>query len=206
MTAGWGSSASKLEEMTVLPNPWTSPEQYLAAEEAAETKSEYFDGSVLAMSGASFRHNTLVSNTIQVLGTALRSGPCRVFPSDLKVTVPSRKRYFYPDASVICGRPLAAEKRKDVATNPTVLIEVLSESTAAYDRGPKFFSYQTIPSLQEYVLLWQDEQRAEVYRRSGESSWLYTLLDGNEATLRLDSVRVELALSDLYLGWAELES
>ena len=114
---------------------WISAEQYLAREQQAETKNEYYDGSIYAMSGAMPVHNLLVANVIGELRNGLRGGDCRVYASDLKVTTPNGKRYFYPDATIICGEPVLWDEHKDVVTNPKVIIEVLSASTAAYDRG-----------------------------------------------------------------------
>ena len=185
--------------MSGLPDTWVSPEQYLTLEDEAESKSEYIDGVIYAMPGAMPLHSLIVANVIAELRSGLRGGRCRVYASDLKVTTPNRKRYFYPDASVICGELLLTEDRKDIVMNPTVMIEVLTPGTAAYDRGPKFLSYQTIPSLEDYVLVSQDERRVESYRRQGES-WLYTRIEDQDASLVIASIGTELKLTEIYLG------
>ena len=185
--------------MAALPQTWISPDEYLARESEAEYKSEYVDGVVHAMAGASPLHNLIALNVGAELRSGLRGGPCLAYASDLKVATPNRKRLSYPDASVICGEPALVEGRKDVVTNPTVLIEVLSEGTAGYDRGPKFLAYQSIPGLQEYVLVSQDEPRVECYRRQGDG-WFYTRVEGLDGALRLHSVGCELKLSEVYLG------
>jgi len=174
-----------------------SVEEYLAADRTAESKSEYYDGVVYAMSGASLRHNLIVTNLITTLKNGLRGGKCRVYPSDLRVSTPSRRRYFYPDVTVVCGSAQTADERNDILLNPTLLIEVLSDSTAACDRGRKFLSYQTIPSLKEYLLVAQDEPRIECYRRQTEG-WLYTQVFSPEAAVNLESLGIELALAEIY--------
>lgn len=173
-----------------------SVEQYLAADRTAESKSEYYDGVVYAMSGASLRHNLIVTNLITTLKNGLRGGKCRVYPSDLRVST-SRRRYFYPDVTVVCGSAETADERNDILLNPTLLVEVLSDSTAAYDRGRKFLSYQTIPSLKEYLLVAQDEPRIECYRRQAEG-WLYTQASSPDAAVSLESLGIELPLAEIY--------
>lgn len=184
--------------MSSLPDLYLSPEEYLSLERRAEFKSEYFDGVVYAMAGGSERHNLIAANIIIALGTQLRDRPCRVYPSDLKVRVPSSNRFFYPDVSVICGETKFADEERDVILNPILVVEVLSESTEAFDRGKKFLSYQQIPSLQEYLLVSQDEFVAERYLRQ-ENDWLYTKASGSDAGLTLPSLKnCRIALSDIY--------
>ena len=182
--------------MASLPQSHLTAEEYLARERVAERKSEYIDGVVVAMAGASERHNLIVANVIMTIGPALRGGPCRVYPSDLKVRVGSR--FFYPDVSVICGDTIFADDEKDVVLNPTLIVEVLSETTRDYDRGPKFFSYQQIPSLQDYLLVHQDEVMVEHYRRHPPNAWLYTQTVGLGSTLELPSLGYRMALTDIY--------
>jgi len=184
--------------MASLPTYRFSPEEYLALERQAEYKSEYVDGVMYAMAGGSERHNLIAANTIIAIGVQLRNRPCRVYPSDLKVRVPNSKRFFYPDVSVVCGEIRFADDERDVILNPILVVEVLSESTAAYDRGKKFLSYQQIDSLQEYLLITQDEVIAEHYVRQNNDTWLYTKAVGLEATLTLPSIECEVTLSDIY--------
>jgi Uma2 family endonuclease len=176
-----------------------SPEQYLTLDDQAELKSEFADGLVFAISPASPVHDLLVSNVGAQLRSGLRGGPCRAYGSGLRVTTPSRHSYSYPDLSVICGHPELADGRKDVVTNPTVIVEVLSESSAARDRGHKFLAYQMIPSLLEYLLVSPEEPRLECYRRRGDTSWVYTRVEGLGSSLRLRSVDVKLTLQEVYL-------
>lgn len=184
--------------MSSLPGYYLSPEEYLAVERRAEFKSEYVDGIMYAMAGGSERHNLIAANVIISLGTRLRNRPCRVYPSDLKVRVPNSARFFYPDVSVVCGEVKFADDERDVILNPVLVAEVLSESTAAYDRGKKFLSYQQIDALQEYLLISQDEFIVEHYVRRDNDAWLYTKAAGLEASIVLPSLACEVALSEIY--------
>jgi Uma2 family endonuclease len=185
--------------MASVPNYYVSPEEYLALERKAEFKSEYMDGVIYALAGGSPRHSLLAANIIVSLGMQLRGCNCRVYTSDLKVTTPNLQRYFYPDVSVICGETGVLDEQEDVVLNPILIVEVSSESTAAYDRGKKFLSYQQIDSLQEYLLVSQDEILVEGYARQGNDTWLYTKVTHMEGVLTLPSVNCTLALKDVYL-------
>lgn len=184
--------------MASVPKYYLSPEEYLALERKAEFKSEYMDGVVYAFAGGSPRHNLIVANIIITLGGQLKGRPCRVYPSDLKVRTPNSNRFFYPDVSVVCGDDEVADDEQDVILNPTLIVEVSSESTAAFDRGKKFLSYQQIDSLQEYLLVSQDEILVEGYARQGSDRWLYTKATGLEGSLTLSSIECELTLRDVY--------
>lgn len=184
--------------MSSLPSYYLSPEEYLAIERQAEYKSEYVDGVIYAMAGGSERHNLIAANLIISIGVQIKNRPCRVYPSDLKVRVPNSKRFFYPDVSVVCGETRFADDERDVILNPIVIIEVLSESTAAYDRGKKFLSYQQIDSLQEYLLVSQDEVIVEHYIRQSNETWLYAKAIGLEETILLPSIECEVRLRDVY--------
>jgi Uma2 family endonuclease len=184
--------------MASVPKYYVTPEEYLALEREAEFKSEYVDGVVYAFAGGSPRHNLIVANIIITLGLQLRGRPCRVYPSDLKVRIPNAKRFFYPDVSVVCGDDEFANGEQDVILNPTLIVEVSSETTAAFDRGKKFLSYQQISSLQEYLLVSQDEILIEGYARQGNETWLYTKVTGLKGSLTLPSINCELGLNDVY--------
>ena len=183
--------------MASVPNYYVTPDEYLALERKAEFKSEYMDGVVYAFAGGSPRHNLLVANIITTLVTQLKGRPCRAYPSDLKVRTPNSK-FFYPDVSVVCGDDELADDVQDVILNPKLIVEVSSDSTAAFDRGKKFLSYQQIGSLQEYVLVSQDEVLVEGYARQGNDKWLYTKVTGLEGNLTLPSIACTLALKDVY--------
>lgn len=184
--------------MSSLPSYYLSPEEYLAIERRAEYKSEYVEGVMYAMGGGSERHNLIAGNLITELNIQLRKAPCRVYPSDLKVRVPNSKRFFYPDVSVVCDETQFADDEKDVVLNPILIVEVLSESTASFDRGKKFQSYQQIESLQEYLLVSQDEYILEHYLRQEDGHWLYTKASGLDEAIALPTMKCQLALRDIY--------
>lgn len=175
-------------------NAVISPEEYLAMERASEAKSEYWDGSVVAMSGASIPHNIIVVNLISKLVSPLRARGCQVYPSDLKAR--RGPRFFYPDVSAICGEPIFNDGEKDVVLNPNLIIEVLFPSTESYDKGPKFFTYQQITTLQEYLLVHQDTPLVEQYTRQSESSWLYTKIEGSGS--KLEILACPVTLDEIY--------
>ena len=184
--------------MTSLPQCYITPEEYLALERKADCKSEYVDGVMYEMAGGSERHNLIVANLIISTGVNLRDRPCRVYPSDLKVRVPNSTRFFYPDVSVVCGEIKFADKEKDIILNPVLIVEVLSESTAGFDRGTKFLSYQEIDSLQEYLLVGQDDVRVEKYTRQSDGSWIYMTVVDIEETISLPAINIEIQMRDIY--------
>lgn len=184
--------------MSSLPQHYLTPEEYLALERNAEYKSEYIDGLIYAMAGGSERHNIIVANLIISVGIQLRGRPCRVYPSDLKVRVPNSSKFFYPDVSVVCGETRFADDHKDVILNPVLIAEVLSDSTAGFDRGKKFISYQQIASLKEFIFVAQDEILVEKYARQSDDSWVYTKVSDIEDILSLQSIECNAELRDIY--------
>ena len=175
-----------------------SPEQYLVRERQASFKSEYYQGEVIAMAGASESHNLIVSNCIVTLGTQLRQRQCRVYPRDLRLRIPRTGLFTYPDLMIVCGEPQFEYDRRDVITNPIVLVEVLSNSTEAYDRGVKFEQYRTLESLKQYVLIAQDRVSLESYRRTEEGDWILSATGDLQHIHLLDSIECSLALADVY--------
>ena len=173
----------------------TYPE-YVAGERASDTKHEYLRGEVWAMAGGTREHARLAANVIRELGRALEGRPCVVFTSDLRVRILATDRATYPDVSVVCGPAETAPDDVDAITNPTVLVEVLSDSTGADDRGQKFAHYRRIPSLREYVLVSQRAPRIEVYRREGDVFVLTEAGPGGAA--RLVSLDVALPVDAIY--------
>jgi Uma2 family endonuclease len=172
-------------------------EEYLALDRAAEFRSEYYDGQMYAMSGASYVHGIIVGNLARAVGNALMGRGCGVVPNDLRVRLSSRA-YAYPDLVITCGPPRLEDDRKDILLNPTFLLEVLSHSTETYDRGLKFSYYQRLESLQEYVLVSQTEARIEIFRRQPEGKWLYSEVRGLDASCRFDSLVCSIPLSEIY--------
>ena len=176
---------------------YTTAEEYLALERQAETKSDYSDGEVYAMAGASERHNTILMNVGSELHQQLKRRPCKVYPSDLRVRV-SPSQYYYPDVTVVCGKPELADEEMDILLNPTLIVEIASPSTASFDQGIKFAHYRQVASLQEYVLVAQDQPHLVHYVRQPDNSWRLTETYDFNATVPLPSVGCELALADVY--------
>jgi Uma2 family endonuclease len=184
--------------MALQTKPRLSPEDYLAIERSADYKSEYLNGEIFAMVGASEPHNLIVANTIRELGNQLKKRPCKVYPSDMRVKVNPTGLYTYPDVVVVCGPARFDDHHKDTLLNPTAVVEVLSDSTEGYDRGKKFEHYRQIDSLAEYVLITQNRYHVESYRRQPDNSWLLTEINDPEGSIRLSSIDCELALAEIY--------
>ncbi|MGA9624926.1 MAG: Uma2 family endonuclease [Bryobacteraceae bacterium] len=184
--------------MSTQPKTFLTPEQYLEIEREAEYKSEYFQGEMFAMAGAGEAHNVLVGNLVTGLNNHLRSRPCRVYSNDMRVRVSATGLYTYPDVVVVCGERRFLDERRDTLLNPSLLIEVLSPSTEAYDRGKKFEHYRSIESLREYLLVASDRVHVDLYTRQPDGRWLLTSADRLEDSLDLQSVGCRLALLDLY--------
>lgn len=190
---------------TQLTTTLLTPEEYLAVEREAEFKSEYIDGAVYAMTGAKYWHTQITGNIIIELGSQLRGRPGSVLPADMKVRVPDASKFFYPDVSVVCGKPQFHDQRTDVILNPVLIAEVLSKSTASFDRGEKFQAYQTIPSLREYVLVAQNKPVVEHFVRQTNDEWTYKAAIGRGSSLRLPSVECTLDLSAVHdkVNWEQ---
>jgi Uma2 family endonuclease len=184
--------------VSTQPGTFLTPEQYLEIERAAERKSEYYNGEMFAMAGAKEAHNLLVANLVADLHQQLRSRPCRVYPSDMRVRVSATGLYTYPDVIAVCGDRRFLDGQKDTLLNPGLLVEVLSPSTEAYDRGRKFEQYKSIESLREYLLVASDRMHADLYARQADGRWLLTSADSPEDSLTLESVGAQLNLADLY--------
>ncbi len=184
--------------MTSVPKRYLTSEEYLAKERKAEYKSEYFKGEMFAMSGASREHNLIAGNLSRELGNQLLDRPCEVYQSDMRVKVSRTGLYTYPDVVIVCGEPRFEDTDVDTLLNPTVLFEVLSETTENYDRGKKSVYYRTLPSLQEYVLVAQDKCHVEQFTRQPDNRWLLWETDDLEGVLNLPSIGCELKLTDVY--------
>jgi Uma2 family endonuclease len=174
-----------------------TPEEYLALERKAEYKSEYINGRIYALAGASRRHNRITLNLASLINEQFRGRPCEAYSSDMRVKIEAVHVYTYPDVVAVCGEQRLEEGQSDTLLNPTLLVEVLSPSTEAYDRGMKFAYYRKLDSIQEYVLASQDEIRIEHFARRGEQ-WILTEYSDPEGTLRLESIGCEVGLRDIY--------
>lgn len=178
--------------------PYVTPQEYLERERAAEIRSEYYDGEIVAMSGASWEHNLITSNLGRLLGNQLEKRPCAVVTQDLRVRVAECNQYYYPDVVVVCGTPKFEDVRSDALVNPTLIIEVLSESTWRIDHGKKLDCYRTLASLSTYLLVDQYEPRLETYTRQFDGSWRYQSVNGLDAVLTVEPFDVVLRLADVY--------
>lgn len=187
--------------MAINPQHKMSPAAYLAFERAqTDARHEYLNGEIVAMTGASLVHNIIVSNLVISLGIQMRGRSCNVFARDMRVKIPATGLYTYPDITALCAAPELEDDVADTLLNPSVIIEVLSRSTEAYDRGAKFAHYQSIASLYAYVLVAQDRPRIEIFLRREHGNWLYSVADGPEAVVHLETIDCELILSDVYEG------
>jgi Uma2 family endonuclease len=173
-----------------------SVEQYLALDAASETKHEYLNGEVVAMAGASPRHNLITTNVAGALRQALATSPCRVFGSDQRVRIDSTRAFFYPDVSVVCAEPRLSSDRPASLLNPLLVVEVLSPSTSDHDRGAKLAHYRRLASVREVLLVEPNERRVELYRRLESGNWLIS--DVLEGEVALSSIGASLAVDDIY--------
>jgi len=183
---------SALEQATI------TPEQYLELERKAEFKSEYFSGRMFAMSGGSDAHSLIGGNVHALLWSQLRKGSCLTFNSDMKVRVNATGLYTYPDVSVVCGDARYTDGQRDMIENPGVIVEVLSPSTEAYDRGEKFVHYQGLSSLTDYLIISQETMRVEQYVRQTDDRWLLSMHSGPQASVKIASISCELHLAEVY--------
>ena len=184
--------------MSTLSKSYLTPEQYLEIERKAEFKSEYYQGHMFAMSGAREPHVLIAGNAFGELRQQLRGRPCRAYSADMRVRVTPVGLYTYPDVVVVCGEPQFLDENRDTLLNPTVIVEILSESTQAYDRGQKFELYSSLDSLAEYLMISSLRVRAERFTRQTDGEWLLTIKSSLEDSLELQSIGCRLALADLY--------
>jgi Uma2 family endonuclease len=175
-----------------------TPEQYLAAERAAEFKHEYYNGQMYARPGGSFQHCLIAGNILGALHTELKTRPCGIGSSDLRLRVSPDGLYTYADVLAINGDPRFADDEQDTLLNPALIVEVLSPSTEAYDRGFKSAQYRTVESLEEYALVSQSEPRVEVFHRQPGGHWLLSEAVGLEAVCHFESLDCAVPLSEIY--------
>ena len=182
---------------TLTAQTYLTPEEYLAWERKQSFKNEYHNGQIIAMSGASRAHNRITVDITIQLGNQLMNSECEVFASEMRVRTSPEVSYFYPDVIVVCGEQRFEDDTFDTLLNPIVVIEVLSPSTAAFDRGEKFEHYKQLVSLQEYILISQDSVRVEHYCRQ-ETQWHRNTLEHLEDVLSLPSIECEVPLRAIY--------
>jgi Uma2 family endonuclease len=185
--------------MSLAPKHHLSFDDWLEGERASlEGRSEFVGGEVFAMTGASVEHNAIVANIVRELGTQMKGRPCQVYANDLKVRVRSADAGKYPDLIALCGEHQFQDGRRDVLLNPSLIVEVLSDSTEAYDRGDKFALYRQIPSLREYLLFSQHRVQVELYSRSADGRWTLTDFSALTDSVPLASVDCTLSLAEVY--------
>ena len=177
-------------------NAFITPEKYLKLEEQSPIKHEYFAGEVYAMAGTTDTHNIITGNLFTPIHSHLRGSDCRVYFADIKARLEKRNRFYYPDILVTCDQ---RDRETPTYKNfPKLIVEVLSESTEAFDRGDKFNDYQTLDSLEEYVLVNTKHQRVEIFRRNPEGFWVLQTYTPTEETLELQSINLTISLRELY--------
>lgn len=184
--------------MSSQPKTYLTPEEYLAIERGAETKSEYFNGEMFAMVGASRKHNLIAGNIFGELRQQLKGRPCEAYTNDMRVRIPATGLYTYPDVTIVCGEPKFEDEFVDTLLNPSLIVEVLSASTASYDRIKKFGYYRTIESLAEYLLVAQDEYKVEQYVKQPDGRWLLADIRSLEGVVEMASIECRLSLADVY--------
>lgn len=184
--------------MQVTQQRYYTPEEYLAIEETAEYKSEYIDGQIISMGGGTANHNRIAGNLYAVMNFAFRQKEYEVFNSDMRLWLPQKLIYTYPDAMIIVGEPEFYNNRTDIITNPQVIIEVLSKSAKGYDREDKFQAYRTIASFQEYLLIDQTRIHLEQFSKTGKKQWNLREYDEEDEAIALVTVPFEISLQDLY--------
>jgi len=181
----------------VLKQTRYTAEEYLTLERSASIRSEFHDGQIFAMTGASRAHNLMTVNIGRELSLQLKNRPCEAYISDMRVKAANARSYHYPDIAVVCGKPEFEDAFVDTLLNPTLLVEILSPSTEAYDRGGKFAHYRKIASLQEYLLVMQDQPSIERYLRQ-DDVWILSEAVGLDAALLLQSIDCVLNLNEVY--------
>jgi Uma2 family endonuclease len=173
--------------------------EYLEIEAAGNAKYEYHDGEIFAMAGGTIHHGYICGNIFATLRGAIKAKnkPCITLNSEVKLHIAAKNAFVYPDTMVVCGKVETATSEPNAVTNPTIIVEVLSKSTANYDRSGKFFFYRQIPSLKEYILIEQDEPHVDVFQRQGDL-WRITTVTGLESTLQIQTLDLNIPLSDIY--------
>jgi Uma2 family endonuclease len=174
--------------------------EYLVIERNARIKSEFFEGEMFAMSGGTRLHSLIGTNLAREFGNRLKGHKCVPYNGDLRVKVEATGLFTYPDLSIVCGAAQLLDDQKDTLLNPTVIVEVLSDSTEAYDRGKKFEHYRRIPSLREYLLVSQNEPLIEQFLRQQNEQWLLREVAGLKSILDLPSLGIAIALAEVFDG------
>ncbi len=172
--------------------------EYLELEAKAEFKSEFVDGEIIPMAGASANHNKIALNFCRLFPLSIDGQEYDTFMSDMRLWIPDHKRYTYPDVIVVEGESIFTDEKQTSITNPLLIVEILSNSTQNYDRADKFKLYRSIPSFKEYILIYQNSYCVEQYIKQQDGRWILTEYLGEDAVLKLEYVSFEISLKDLY--------
>ncbi|MBF0117875.1 MAG: Uma2 family endonuclease [Desulfobacterales bacterium] len=176
-----------------------SEEEYLEMERVSEIKHEYHEGEIFAMAGASDSHNLITANVIREIGIQLKTKNCFAYVNDMKIRINKLKKYLYPDIMVVCGeKKFFDNQKKDALLDANLIVEVLSDSTEAYDRGDKFRYYRQLNSLKEYLLISQKEKRVEKYLKNETGFWMFSETNEDQPQIILESIDCKLNLEDIY--------
>ncbi len=178
----------------LLPSAW----EYLKMERASEIRHEFIQGEIYAMIGASRKHNLIDANILAALHGQLKKRPCEIYANDMRVKISAGGDYVYPDIVAVCGEPRLEDKELDTLLNPTLVVEILSKTTEAYDRGGKFAVYRTLESLREYLLIAQDKVYMEHYVRQDDNRWLLSETADLQDRLELPAIKCQLEMADIY--------
>ena len=189
--------ANEVKEPALKYN-YISPAEYLLAERASEEKHEYYDGQVLAMSGAGLNHNRIQANLLINIGSCLKGKNCSILPGDMRVTTPTQDAYMYPDSLIVCGEPQLQDDTFDTLLNPSVIFEILSPSTRGIDKGRKLFFYKGIPSLQEYIMIDSLKKFIQLARKQPDDAWMFEDIGHPAASLFIRTINFHLPLQQIY--------
>jgi Uma2 family endonuclease len=177
---------------------YVSPDEYLAMERASEEKHEYYDGHVIAMSGARLKHNQVAANLLTDIGSFLKGKNCQVLPSDMRVATPARDAYMYPDVTIVCDEPRLEDEKFDTLLNPEVIFEIWSPSTQNSDKGYKLIHYKNIPSLKEYIMIDTAKPFIHLMRKEGNDVWRFEEINDPGGELYIQTIDFKISFTDLY--------
>ncbi|MEH1917428.1 Uma2 family endonuclease [Nostoc sp.] len=184
--------------MQIIKQRYYTPEEYLELEEAADYKSEYIDGQIIPMAGGTINHNQIALNLSTELNFAFKKQNYLVFMSDVRLWIPQKHTYTYPDVMILAGEPEFFNNRRDIILNPQIIVEVLSKSTKGYDREDKFQAYRTISTFQEYLLIDETRIHVDQFSKTGKKQWTLREYDEEDEAIALVTVPFEISLHDLY--------
>jgi len=172
--------------------------EYLALEDKAEFKNEFINGEIIPMAGASANHNKIALNFCRLFPLVVGDQNYEIFMSDMRLWMPEYNRYTYPDVMVVAGEPVFVDQKQMEVTNPSLIVEILSSSTQTYDHDSKFRQYRSIPTFQEYILVYQNGYEVDHYVKESEDRWFLMPYKGEESVIKLVSMQIEIRLKDLY--------